>query len=153
MKRIALILAVVLLISCLTACNAPSDNNESSEMYSPALMTAEKKAELEHFLTMNVDDWYSEKNLEARFRYYGTYDGYDIIFIESLHNFTHRSQARLIANITFLHIQPFSLCAYKDGNSIDLKEAYNQGLVSKETIEKVAELHQHCYEKIFPDEE
>ena len=152
MKKLALVLAAVLLISCLSACNAPSENNEPSEIYAPALMTAEKKAELEQSLSM-TGSWYSEENLGAKYRYYGTYEGYDIIFSEVKLSSYHNSHIISIANKVFLHTSLFLLSARKDGNTIDLKEAYEQGLVSKETIEKVAELHQQCYEKLFPAEE
>ena len=153
MKKLTLVLAAVLLISCLTACNAPSDSNELTELYSPVLLTGEKRTELGQTFSMHVDDWYTEKNPGAKYRYYGTYEGYDIIFCDAKSNVLHISGIIAIGNRVFLHINTFLLRAYKDGNSIDLKEAYEQGLVSKETIEKVADLHQQCYEKLFPDEE
>ena len=112
----------------------------------PAPMTPEKQEELD----FDPDSWWSEDNPLAKVRYYGTYNGYDILLSEGM---TNGFMTISVAESYFNYHCGFELYAHKDGTRIPLKEAYEQGLVSKETIEKVAELHQQCYEKLFPDEE
>ena len=74
------------------------------------------------------------------FRFYGEENGHHIFFAQ-VKSRPQVLTVKQIAGSEFRYPEEFSLYAYIDGEFIDLEEAYNKGLVSKEAIAKAAELH------------
>lgn len=84
--------------------------------------------------------WYTEGNGQPvdGLRYYGTYNGYDILF--------ERTQltcvtTKEIGGISFTCPQSFVLYAYSDGVFYDLEEAFDKGLISQENLQEAAKIH------------
>lgn len=70
--------------------------------------------------------------------YYGTHGDYIAIFE---HGVLCMEQTRTIAGVEISYGHPFYIYLYKDGRFIEIEDAYNDGLVHKETIEAIAEYH------------
>jgi hypothetical protein len=86
--------------------------------------------------------WYHEADPHAAsrgMRYYGSGNGYDILFMPS------DMQAVMDVQIAgkLFSDNVFDLYAYKDGQFYDLKETYQAGLISEKTVHKAAQLHQN----------
>jgi hypothetical protein len=79
------------------------------------------------------------KRYKSDFRYLCAENGYHIIFIEYDNGLKFTTQK--IAGTRFRHSTYFRLYVYKDGEFIDLEEAYNKGLVSKEIIAAAAKIN------------
>ena len=73
------------------------------------------------------------------FRYYGTDNGYHIVFFTPPAVLGEKTI--VVADSSFYYHETFYLIAYKNGKVIDLATANAQGIVSKEAIAKAAELH------------
>lgn len=78
-------------------------------------------------------------------RYYGTYNGYDVVLINDprsegwtmLYNY-------VVGDVTFLFgSTPTYLYAYSNGTFIELADAYEQGLISKQDVETMSWYHVH----------
>ena len=92
-------------------------------------------------------------------RYYGTYNGYIIIFAKS--NATAIGEMN-IAGKLFLCSNLFHIYAYRDGELYKLQDVYNDGLLSDENIAEIYEIHKrfefrdrrwwHPSEISFPEE-
>ena len=89
------------------------------------------------------DSYPHERPTEVKtFRYYGTDNGYHIILLECESGAYLQGQENVnIADCTFIVSPGKHLMAYKDGDFIDLRIAYRDGLISKEAIAKAAKLH------------
>jgi hypothetical protein len=75
------------------------------------------------------------------FEYFGSCNGYHIVkFLSGPVAQAYHSKG--VAGYVFEYATSFCLKAYKDGEFIELKEAYESRLVSKEAIAKAAELHE-----------
>ena len=99
-----------------------------------------------------LEQYYAEKKPHEKptevhtFRYYGTDNGYHIIYLHcwrGVEVFFPAYEKVNIADSTFeLELNSSKhLMAYKKGKFIALSLAYRKGLVSKEAIAKAAELH------------
>ena len=75
------------------------------------------------------------------FYYYGTNNGYHIIYFRSVYANSCESHIVEIAGYQFDSGIGSQLMAYKNGVFFDLQEAYYSGLVSKKAVAKAAELH------------
>ena len=75
------------------------------------------------------------------FHYYGTENGYHIIFYRSAYDNFCTSWTREVAGYSFDGGGNAQLVAYRKGEFIDLKEAYEKGIISQKAIAKAAELH------------
>ena len=129
-KLIALILVFVLLL-LLPACASSS------------LRTAEEVAALEEQVADELD-YQAPLQQEMKFDwfgYYGTENGYHIIFYHTVYDNIANQWTRDIAGYSFYGGGSAQLVAYRKGEFIDLKEAYEKGLISKEAIAKAAKLH------------
>ena len=122
----------------------PSNWPVKTELDCPAHLTAEKRVELEAALgitALNTDDhWYSNKR-PFGYRYYGTYEGYDIVFQATQLT---AATTKAIAGQAFTHSSSFILYAHKDGNLLMLSDVYKDGLISKESITAAREYHNQC---------
>ena len=81
------------------------------------------------------------------FQYYGTGNGYHIILLRLYGPHTNDYHNEVIAGYAFEGLgSGLLLKAYKNGEFIDLREAYVKGLIRKEAIAKAAELHNAIYD-------
>ena len=131
-KLFALILVFVLLL-LLPACASSS----------ASLRTAEEVAALEKQVAEEIREergYPYEMKLDL-FGYYGTENGYHIIFYHSAYDNICTSWTREIAGYSFDGGGNAQFVAYRKGEFIDLRDAYASGLISKEAIAKAAELH------------
>ena len=129
-KLFALILAFILLL-LLPACASSS------------LLTAEEVAALEEQVADELD-YQAPLQQEMKFGwfgYYGTENGYHIIFYHTVYDNIANQWTRDIAGYSFYGGGNAQLVAYKKGEFIDLRDAYASGLISKEATAKAAELH------------
>lgn len=74
------------------------------------------------------------------FRFYGEENGHHIFFVQ-VKSRPQVLTVKKIAGSEFRYPEEFSLYACIDGEFIDLEEAYENGLVSKEAIAEAAKLH------------
>ena len=145
MRKIALLLAVILLLGCLAGCHQqPVEGTERSiENEDGTLsdwMTAEIKQawEQKHPGSANFTDWWSpEHPNDTTTMYLGTYNGY---IMYSSGTGCESLMKRTIAGYVFEFSSLLDFCAYKDGEFYDLMELLNQGLIDEEAI-RIA--HEH----------
>ena len=110
---------------------------------SSSLLTAEEVAALEEQVADELD-YQAPLQLEMKFtwfRYYGTENGYHIISYRSGYDNTADMWNRDVAGYSFDGGGNAQLVAYRKGEFIDLKEAYEKGIISQKAIAKAAELH------------
>jgi hypothetical protein len=110
---------------------------------SASLLTAEEVAALEEQVAA---DWGEHTGFPyemkfIHFYYYGTNNGYHIIYFRSVYANSCESHIVEIAGYQFDSGIGSQLMAYKNGVFFDLQEAYYSGLVSKKAVAKAAELH------------
>jgi len=132
-KKISVFLVLVLVIGALSACAG-----------SMPKLSEEKKAEIE-------DAWYAQYEWHwvddpngGFCRYYGNYEGYDIIFVisgplDSM--WADVVDTKVIAGIEFYSGMPCSLYGYRNGKIYEVHELYNSGELSAESIAAAAEIH------------
>ena len=135
-KKISLFLVLVLVIGALSACAG-----------SMPKLSEEKKVEIE-------DTWYTQYRWRwhdegGRCRYYGTYEGYDILFNQMGELFADVIGTQKIAGIEFFSGNPFNFYGYRDGKLYEVHELYEQGKLSAESIASAAEIH-NSEEKTLP---
>lgn len=82
-------------------------------------------------------------------RYYGTYEGYDILLACDLGPSS--VWPIRIGSTTFRHKTPFRLYAHKDGVIRSLEELYADGLIRDESVAKAANVHQQYCEMLYMD--
>lgn len=117
----------------------------------PAFLSEEKRVELEALFASKEDDisWYSQSKPNARFRYYGSFNGYDIVYYKHppfdlmLQNITIDYNIT-IENLIFKNSSAVEIIAVKDGKKIDLETAYKQGLITIEQVREIHGLHEAC---------
>ncbi|MBQ9930186.1 MAG: hypothetical protein IJO72_05355 [Oscillospiraceae bacterium] len=147
-KRIVALLLLAFAFS-LFGCSEKHDPN------CPAFLSEEKRAELEALYESKEEDisWYSKSRPSARFRYYGSFNGYDVVYykyppgpgfdmglqnIQIDYNIT-------IADYVFQNDSAVEIIAVKDGKTIALKEACEQGLITIEQVGEIYSLHEACW--------
>ena len=130
---ITVVLSVFLLLPACAAANQPVTD----------LKAFEEQVFADYIEAFYPDSYPHERPTEViTFRYYGTDNGYHIILLECESGAYLQGQENVnIADCTFIVSPSKHLMAYKDGDFIDLRIAYRDGLISKEAIAKAAELH------------
>ena len=122
----------------------PGNWPAKTDLDCPAHLSAEKRVELEATLgitAFNTDDqWYGNKG-PCDYRYYGTHEGYDVVFQQTQQAAV---TTKTIAGQAFTHGSSFILYAHKDGNLLMLSDVYEDGLISKESIAAAREYHNQC---------
>ena len=122
----------------------PGNWPAKTDLDCPAHLSAEKRVELEATLgitAFNTDDqWYGNIG-PCDYRYYGTYEGYDVVFQQT---WQAAVTTKTIAGQAFTHGSSFILYAHKDGNLLMLSDVYEDGLISKESIVAAREYHNQC---------
>ena len=127
-KKISVFLVLVLVIGALSACAG-----------SIPKLSEEKKAEIE-------DAWYSRYKWTwhdegGLCRYYGTYEGYDIIFNQMGALQPDVLGTQKIAGIEFFSGNPFNFYGYRNGKLYEVHELYEQGKLGADSIAAAAEIH------------
>lgn len=77
--------------------------------------------------------------------YYGRYQGYDIVFMETMLQIL---SGKRIGDEEFYHSTSSVLYAYKNGELIELEEAYELGLISDRSLAEIAKRHSRYEECI-----
>ena len=120
-----------------TALGIPGTNHSgiSSE---PDRQQAEKEKAIEQ---QKIREIFEDRYGEIRsFRFYAEEKGRYIIFVQ-MKGRPQVYTVKKIAGSEFRYREEFFLYAYVDGEFIDLEEAYNNGLFSKETIAEAVRVH------------
>lgn len=139
-KFIALILVALLSVSLLAACSPSFPELSDSK-------AQEISDKLQSEYPQGLVAWSEpKKDDRGTLRYYGTYEGYDILFYCGSGMLAAIS-GKTIGKSSFSHPQSFSLLAYKDGEFRSLEEIYDEGLISDESVAKAADTHRE-YSKI-----
>jgi len=133
-KKISVFLVLVLVIGALSACAG-----------SMPKLSAEKKAELENgwydwkTTVAHKYRWYGDEGIgRDGIRYYGNFSGYDIILrptaLTAMHGVT-------IGDVSITDGKIFDLYACKPGYLAELKQLYDEGGISEDTVAQIAEVH------------
>ena len=139
MEKICWLLILVLLISCLSACQSPQQEQQYSDR-----LTESQKEEIERtFSKMHGGEQicWDEDQRGSGVRYYGEENGYVFLFLHNDLGENKRTYTQIIAGYTFVSDQRFILFGYKDGGLCLLKELYLQELISEQTIERLSKIH------------
>ena len=161
-KRIA-ILPVLLCAACLMI--GCSKDPGSAQPPDSSQLSQQLRQEIE-------ENWYEFRSEELVWddkipptygaRYYGTYNGYTILFDNSGMQLQ-AYWAIQVGTESFKHYAGFQLYAYKDGEFIWLPDAYEQGLISDDAVSQAAKIHRafewedweataRKYHEMYPDE-
>ncbi len=107
------------------------------------MLTEEKIQEIEQAWLASMGElpqWYID--LQGRpaagIRYYGTYNGFDILFKGTA---VGADTTKTIGGVSFTYSNSFVLYAYADGVFYELEEAYADGLISQESLKAAADIH------------
>jgi hypothetical protein len=79
-------------------------------------------------------------------RYYGTYNGYTILFESG--NLTAFSGYR-VGDIYFNHVYSCTMYAYYDGQFLDLNETYLSGYISEKHIQQIKQKHVEIQKSLY----
>ncbi|MBO5324221.1 MAG: hypothetical protein J6A88_09040 [Oscillospiraceae bacterium] len=144
MKKVCLFLVFVLLLGCFAGCHpAPVESTERSIENEDGTLSDWMKEEIEAAYK-NLGFQYSwTEDSPKTLRYYGTDNGY-VIFYQRL-SLTSVGEI-VIADKTFISNNRFLLLAYKDGELLQLKDVFEQGLISTEAITNTWNKHQEYEE-------
>ena len=91
----------------------------------------------------NLPQWCDQNGICEGVHYYGTYSGYDILFISG--NLAVISE-ETIGSKTFTHNSSMALYAHKDGHFYLLRDLYESGNFSNGYIVTIYERHVECQE-------
>ena len=145
MKKICLLLSAVLLLGCLAGCQRPAGSDHTTEPLpienEDGTLSQWMKDEIKTAYEQNGSSWgaWWDEGDKHGPRYYGTYNGYVILFREG---YAEMEAHIVIADYKFRYSMEFRLFAYKSGEFHMLKDVYEQGFVSDETIKSIWEVHQ-----------
>lgn len=137
MKEICWLLIITLLLGCLAGCGDKEAHPSGNENNTLLQGLKDEIKEVYEASGTSWDTWWDEGNKFGS-RYYGTYNGYIILFHKDV---AADPEDIRIADYTFTYAIPFNLFAYKDRQFHSLKDIYQQGLVSEEAIKSIWEAH------------
>lgn len=80
-------------------------------------------------------------------RHYGTYDGYDVIYLPT---FDAAMTQKQIGNAVFENRYTFELYAYREGQFYDLQQAYEEGWLTDVMLQQIAQIHAQFQDVLFP---
>ena len=169
-KAISIMMVLILLLGAFAGCgnamysdsettpiaNVGADPESDPDPDSDSELDNEEKAKLE-------EDWFKLKGEPLEWwdfengqyegaRYYGTFNGYIIFFVEHPSIGATIDADRGVGDFIFYHSGNFQIYAYKSGEFYTLEEAYRNGLLSDNQIEKIYNIHWHKYQKqVVPD--
>ena len=156
MKKLALLLTLVILFSLFTGCHSGESTRqpagESEEiLYCPAPMTKET---YKRMFSTNSGDWnpstfWSEDNQKGNLRrYYGTYNGYDVMpkTVQTM-----AIETYTIAGFDFICNACNIMVSKNGGTGVTLEKAYEQGLLTKKDIETIHNYHKQTETTLYED--
>ena len=160
-KAISVIMVLILLLGAFAGCGdamygdkntTPSVNAGASPGDSEA--TSKIKEAIDDAWMKNRNEeliWYDiDRDGLYGARYYGTFNGFDIIFKGSL-SITTADGCIYVANYDFRHPVTFQIFAYKNGEFTGLKEAYEKSWLTESQIKEIYDIHWYEYQKkLFP---
>lgn len=156
MKRMKHFALLILVVGLLCGCTEGSDVLETSSTVPSHIQMdqlAAKKLEIEDAWLAangtNLGAWYTEEGGTAvdGVRYYGSFDDLDILFEATQLPVVTTLQ---IGGETFTHSSSFRLLVHQDGAFFDLKDAYEDGLLSDESLDLIAALHLQYQQRLYP---
>lgn len=119
---------------------------EKATLNCPAHLTSQKRAEIEAAMGWNyysTDAFWYQNDFRSGLRYYGSFNGYDIMFYDGGERFFNET-IQVVADFAFGSNSTFSLLVHKDGQITNLDETYDSGIISKEAIAVAWEYHNLC---------
>ena len=145
MKRVFMFLIITIFLSCFAGCNVFYNPNT---LYRETL-SDELKAEIKKDILWQFDHliYWDGITGQSNDPYYGTIN--DCIIVRALH--TNEASDGVtsghieIAGYDFKTPKPIGLYAYRDGEVCELKDAYENGWLTKEQIEKIYKKHNEIY--------
>ena len=84
-------------------------------------------------------EWYTD-NLWVGMRYYGSYDGYEILFYPT-ESVTDMFAELTVGGCSFWHSDTFEIYAYRGGKFRTLLDAYDSGDISGDSVAAIYEIH------------
>ena len=150
-KWLALVVSVLICLQ-LCACELPQEPTEPTEqtgIYTDVL-TEEMANEIEQaWLRENKHglQWYLTDDGEVipdGVRYYGTYNGYSILFVEG--NLTQISSTTIASRVFRWGTGAVMLYAFKDGQLQELQTVYDCGLLTDEDIGVIWQRHREQFD-------
>lgn len=143
-KIISIIMVLILLLGAFVGCG---DQNSTT-------LSDKQKQEIEEdwfkIEGKPIEWWDFENEQYEGARYYGRYNGYHIIFMESI-SMTGDEGMRPVGEFLFHHPDNFQIYAYKNGKFYSLSEAYEKGLLKEKQIQEIYDTHWHKYQKqVYP---
>lgn len=150
-KTMLLLMAGVLCLGLLAGCagNGPGESSPEATLPSGTdqAKTLEKAWE-ERFGTPIV--WNGQDNPKQGVLNYGTFDGcvvlYDMGRSEEGTVSVSDPGTVYLGGSAFSYTGSFRMYAYKDGQLLDMREAFNKGYISRETLGAIAVAHQAQYD-------
>ena len=134
MKKVCWLLIFVFLLGCVIGCQQGQGSIENED----GTLSDWKREEIERAYEEQFDGAVGIAHGQDM-RYYGNENGYILIYSRGALSSLHRVQ---IGPKSFKSGYNFTLFAYKDGVLYDLKDVYEDGLVSLEAIENAWKIHQ-----------
>ena len=144
-KKISVFLVLVLVTGALSACAG-----------SMPTLTDEKKAEIENAWYAQYKWCWQDDPDGGYCRYYGKYEGYDIVFVIPAQlddMLTAVVGTKVIAGIKFYCGTTFSLYGYRNGKIYEVYELYKAGELSAESIAAAAEIHDTAGKTLYLSEQ
>lgn len=150
MKKAIIIIALIMLVGLLAGCAS------NSTVHSPAPISLKLRDQLdadftEFYRDPYVPKWYSEEEPYGYCRIYGSDNGYIIFYFDGGMRILDGGPV-VIDGISIGNRDTPEIYVYKNGEFIDLAEAYEQGLISRAALIAAADYHQQCDERIKEEE-
>ena len=144
MRKFAAILLVLCVIVSFAACKQKTELDPVHDL-------AKKESEIRKAWG-DMGPWYdfndpTTKNSE--WRYYGEYEGYDILFNATPLDMI---ETKTIAGQNLVHGSAFHIYVYRNGNFTKLEDAYAKGMLSAESVCDIAVIHMQHEEEIYGSE-
>lgn len=159
MKKLALFVALVLLLSLFTGCHRsqatqqpttePATEPQEETFYCPAPLT---ESEFARLIPSKAEYWadfrfWSEDNPSAVYRYYGTYNGCGVM---ALRTQIPTTSEFVIGDYTFI-CDSRVINVFKDGLMISLGTAHAQGLLTDKDIEAIYNYHKQTEPELYKE--
>ena len=121
--------------------------------FSPALISYNEQQQINDALYsthggFRYYQWYYSGSRSDSCRCYGRENGYILVYYADNSLTMKYEYIADIDGVVFANPEHFSLYAYKDGKLIDIADAYEQGLISREALLKAKERHDQCQKEI-----
>ena len=145
MKKLAFVLALLLLLSTFTGCGIFQKTYKS-----PAPLTEKIYRQLfpASNVEFNPDIFWSKDNQDNyMYRYYGTYNGYGVITRPKI---TCDTDIYTIAGYKFI-CSSYRIVVRKNGGEISLEDAYDRGFLTDKDIKKIYKYHKQTEPTLYEE--